>query len=71
MPSRYCANMTCRLCGAVEETQEHIINCPAVKGEKPNIEMAVVYDMTSADPSDINVICSRLRIFSDLIAQLS
>ena len=60
MPSSHRANMKCRPCGEVDETQEHVLNCPVVRGEKDNLEIAMVYDMALADPNDVIELCSRV-----------
>ena len=63
--------MTCRLCGKVDETQEHVLNCPVVRGEKDKLEIAMVYDMALADPNDVVELCSRVRSFNELITKAS
>ena len=71
MPGSHRANMICRLCGEVDETQEHILNCRLVRGDKGNLEIALVHDMAVADPDDIIELCSRVRTFNDLITKKS
>ena len=71
MPGSHRANMICRLCGEVDETQEHILNCRLVRGDKDNLEIALVHDMAVADPDDIIELCSRVRTFNELITKKS
>ena len=71
MSSSHRADMSCRLCGESDETQEHVVNCPVIRGNKNYIGIDTVYDMDSADPDDIDELCSRIRLFNDKITKAS
>ena len=61
---------SCRLCGESAETQEHIINCWHVKGDKELLDLTHVYD-AEADPGILRELCRRLRRFEELRAELT
>ena len=67
MAGSFRTDMACRLCGEVDETQEHSINCIKVRKEKACLDMSLVYDLDSADPSDVKELCSRIKSFNDLV----
>ena len=71
MSSSHRANMLCRLCGESEETQEHVLNCPVIKENRHDIDIEMVYDLQSADPAAIDELCSRVRLFDDMIIRAS
>ena len=54
MASSYRGKMECRLCGGAEETQEHVLNCPFVRGNMDCLDVGIlVADVSSADPSEV------------------
>ena len=69
MSSSYRGKMECRLCGDAEETQEHVVNCSFVRGNKDCLDIGIVSDISSADPSDLLELCSRVRLFDNLISK--
>ena len=71
MPSAHRTNMTCRLCGIADETQEHVVNCVNVRNEENHLDMSIVLDLASADPSDVKELCFRVRTFNELIKEAS
>ena len=58
-------DLVCRLCGEDVETQEHIVNCRHVKGDKECIDVNVVNDL-EADSSTLRELCTRFRYFEEL-----
>ena len=61
---------SCRLCGKSVETQEHIVNCWHVKGDKEYIDVTLVND-AEADPGILRELCIRLRRFEELRTELT
>lgn len=56
-------SIICRLCKTCDETQQHIINCPAAT-DGPILDMSVIYD-EDIQPNDKQIIqiCSRVQTF--------
>ena len=68
MPSSFRKDMSCRLCGEADETQEHALNCVAVRGiDGAPIDGSVVYDLDSVDPTELRVVCERFRRFNECL----
>ena len=56
------------LCSKVRflvETQEHIVNCRHMKGDKECIDVNIVND-SEADSSVLRELCTRFRYFEEL-----
>ena len=68
MPSAHRGNLTCRLCKMADETQEHILNCPVVRGSKDCLDISIVLDISLADSGELVELCSRVRSFDNLIS---
>ena len=71
MSSSYRTNMSCRLCGTADETQEHLVDCVKVRNEEDHLDLSIVNDLASADPSDVKELCYRVRTFNELIKEAS
>ena len=71
MASGYRSDMKCRLCGDCEETQEHVINCSLVRGDKDILDIGIVRDIPSTNTDDLVELCSRVRLFDDLVSKAS
>ena len=59
----------CRLCGSTIETQEHIANCPKVRGEREIISFEQFYSPDideNFDLTDLIDVKNRFRLFQDL-----
>ena len=69
MPSAHRGNLTCRLCKMADETQEHILNCPVVRGSKDCLDISIVLDISLADSGELVELCSRVRSFDNLISK--
>ena len=59
--------MLCRLCQNVEETQQHIVNCPTIMTDQDpilSLDTIMENDVELGDPN-IDVICKRISTFHD------
>ena len=61
------SDMLCRLCQNVEETQQHIVNCPTIMTDQDpilSLDTIMENDVELGDPN-IDVICKRISTFHD------
>ncbi len=59
-------DLSCRLCGTVNESQSHAINCPKVTSDIP-VDIGAVYGTISVKDTVINNIINRYECFVDLL----
>ena len=64
-------SIICRLCKTCDETQQHIINCPAAT-DGPILDMSVIYE-EDIQPNDklIIEICSRVQTFQRKVNEIA
>jgi hypothetical protein len=64
-------SIICRLCGITVETQEHIVNCPEVRGEQEVISFEQFYAPNinaDFDLTELIEVKNRYRLFQDLVS---
>ena len=64
-------SIICRLCGVTVETQEHIANCPKVRGDREVISFEQFYAADidgNSDLTDLVDVKNRYRLFQDLVS---
>ena len=64
-------SIICRLCGVTVETQEHIANCPKVRGDREVISFEQFYAAdidANSDLTDLVDVKNRYRLFQDLVS---
>ena len=59
-------NLLCRLCAMCDETQRHIINCPA-SSDGPVLDMSVIFGDIVPNDHSILEICNRVRSFQKMV----
>ena len=62
------SDFTCRLCKTAVETQDHVINCPAVRGDGGLLDLSKILDgdFVSGDEEVIEI-CDRVNEFNKLV----
>ena len=61
-------DLNCRLCKSADETQSHIVNCPAVSKDGVILDVSKVFDCDIIDgDEDIIKLCNRVDEFNKLI----
>ena len=65
-------DLTCRLCQNEEENQQHIVNCPKVRGSKEEVNIDMLRgDIEHIQGDLINDITHRIELFQEHIEHLT
>ena len=62
-------DLSCRICGSNNETQEHIVNCTDVKEEGEDIDLTIIYGTVPLKNETVLEACKRIKQFNKLIDQ--
>ena len=61
-------DLNCRLCKSADETQSHVVNCPAVSKDGVILDLSKVFDCEIVDgDQDVINICNRVDDFNKMI----
>ena len=62
------SDITCRLCKTADETQDHVINCPAVRGDGGLLDLSRILNADfDSDDVEVSEICDRVNEFNKLV----